>query len=256
MDASRGRLNLKHLLIIILVLIMILAITVTVTQFTFKKNYSPPTRLTSLLPRYRVIDMDNTGIVTDYDVDGIDDQKDILEGAKKQLEKPAVNIFSEGVEEHNYYDGGDPPQEYALCTDIIYRSFKNAGYDLIQLVNEDITNNFDQYPLRQLWRQRYPDSNIDYRRIQNLEIFFERQARTLLSYFDYKVISNLSQWLPGDVVFFDMDEDGFTDNVGIISDFTTRKGIPKVIYNYIDPGFTIENDILDEKTITGHYRYP
>ena len=67
---------------------------------------------------------------------------------------------------------------------------------------------------------------------------------------------NLNSWLPGDVVFFDMVGDGRTDNVGIISDNTTRSGIPKVVYNYIDPGYTVENDILKEKVITGHYRFP
>jgi uncharacterized protein YijF (DUF1287 family) len=256
MESSSGRLNIKHLLIIILVLIIILAITISVSQFTFRKSYDPPTALVSLLPRYRVIDMEDTGIVADHDSDGINDQKDILEGAKKQLEEPAVNIFSEGVEETNYYSGGDPPPEYALSTDIVARAFANAGFDLSQLVDEDISNNFDQYPLRELWGQSYTDTNIDYRRIQNLEIFFQRNATPLQTYFDPADDLNLSDWLPGDIVFFDMDEDGFTDTAGIISDFTTREGIPKVIYNYIDPGFTVEKDVLDEKIITGHYRYP
>jgi uncharacterized protein YijF (DUF1287 family) len=112
------------------------------------------------------------------------------------------------------------------------------------------------YPLRELWGQRYPDPNIDYRRIQNLEIFFQTNFTAMFTYFDYADESNLLQWLPGDIVFFDMDGDGFTDNTGIISDFTTRKGIPKIIFNHIDPGFTVEEDILDEKIITGHYRYP
>ncbi len=107
-----------------------------------------------------------------------------------------------------------------------------------------------------IWRQRFADSNIDYRRIQNLKVFFERNAKSLITSFDYADYSNLSQWLAGDVVFFDMDGDGYTDNVGIISDFTTRKGVPKVIYNHIDPGYTVEDDILGKKSITGHYMYP
>ena len=78
----------------------------------------------------------------------------------------------------------------------------------------------------------------------------------MVAVFDLSDIANLEQWLPGDIVFFDMDRDGFTDNVGIISDFTTRKGIPKIIYNYIDPGYTVERDILSSSSIKGHYRYP
>jgi len=53
-----------------------------------------------------------------------------------------------------------------------------------------------------------------------------------------------------------MDLDGLTDCAGVLSDSTTRDGIPKVIYNYIEPGHTVEEDILKEKVITGHYRYP
>ena len=58
-----------------------------------------------------------------------------------------------------------------------------------------------------------------------------------------------------DPVFFDMDKDGYSDNVGILSDKTTRKGVLKVIYNYIDPGYTIEKDILENSRITGHFRW-
>ncbi|MBN1299126.1 MAG: DUF1287 domain-containing protein, partial [Actinobacteria bacterium] len=247
---------LKIMLIVILILIIVLAIAVSVSQFTFKKEYSPPTALQELLPRFRYIDMDNTGITTDMDSDGINDQKDILLGAKSQLLEPALNIFSEGSDEPNYYNGGDPPAGFALCTDIIARAYKAAGFNLMELVNRDISENYDQYPLQKIWAQRYPDANIDYRRIQNLEVFFSRNAQELILTFKPEESMNLKQWLPGDVVFFDMDKDGITDNMGIISDFTTRKGVPKMIYNYIDPGYTVENDILGLSVIKGHYRYP
>jgi len=59
-----------------------------------------------------------------------------------------------------------------------------------------------------------------------------------------------------DIVFFDMNRDGFTDCASIISDSTTRDGIPKIIYNYIEPGYTVEEDIIKERTVMGHYRYP
>ena len=256
METEARKFNLKHLLIIIFVLFIVLAIVISISRFTFKKEYYPPTALSGLLPKYRIIDMDNAEITSDADLDGINDQKDIMLGAKSQLAMPAVNIFSEGVSEPNYYSGGDPPGEFALCTDIVARAFMEAGFDLGQLVNSDIKNNFDQYPLKKLWGQKFPDANIDYRRIQNLEIFFKRNAKELEISFKYSDPDNLNMWLPGDVVFFDMDRNGLTDNVGIVSDFTTRKGIPKIIYNYIDPGITVENDILGKSVVTGHYRYP
>jgi len=256
METYDKKFNIKHLLVIIIILVIVLAITISISQFTLKKEYSPPTALVALLPRYRVIDMDNIGIKTDYDADGKNDQKDILDGAKIQLKVPASNIFKKGANETNYFNGGDPPAELAICTDIIARAFKAAGFDLSQIVNDDIAANFDSYPLRINWCQARPDKNIDYRRIQNLEIFFKRNALTLNTVFNFSDIKNLEQWLPGDVVFFDMDRDGNTDNAGIISDFTTRKGIPKVIYNYIDPGYTVQSDILAVSFIKGHYRYP
>jgi uncharacterized protein YijF (DUF1287 family) len=256
METYNRKFNIKHFLIIIIILAIILAITLSISKFTFKKEYSPPTALAALLPRYRVINMDAISAKTDFDKDGISDQKDILRGAKAQLKNPAKNIFKDGNNETNYFNGGDPPAEIAICTDIIARAFREAGFDLSQLVNDDIAGNFGSYPLRINWGQTRPDKNIDYRRIQNMEIFFKRNSQSIVAVFDFSDIKNLEQWLPGDIVFFDMDRDGYTDNAGIVSDFTTRKGIPKIIYNYIDPGYTVERDILSASSVKGHYRYP
>jgi uncharacterized protein YijF (DUF1287 family) len=256
MENYNKKFNIKHFMVIIIILVIILAVTLSISKFTFKKEYSPPTALAALLPRYRVINMEDISVKTDFDSDGINDQKEILQGAKTQLKNPANNIFKKGNNETNYFKGGDPPVEIAICTDIIARAFREAGFDLSQLVNDDIAKNFVSYPLRINWGQTRPDKNIDYRRIQNMEIFFIRNAKSMVAVFDLSDIKNLEQWLPGDIVFFDMDRDGYTDNVGIISDFTTRKGIPKIIYNYIDPGYTVERDILSASSIKGHYRYP
>ena len=177
-------------------------------------------------------------------------------GTKRQLEIGAKNIFLEGADEPNYYDGGDPPENLALCTDIIARAFKDAGFSIRDLVDNDIANNFSEYPLKEIWNQTVTDSNIDYRRIQNLEIFFRRNSQILVIVFNPANIDNLNQWLPGDIVFFDMDGDSYSDNVGILSDVTTKDGAPKVIYNYINPGYTCEEDILGKEKIIGHYRYP
>ncbi|MDZ7838692.1 MAG: DUF1287 domain-containing protein [Actinomycetota bacterium] len=229
------RFNIKHLLLVILVLIIGLGVVLSIRQLPFDREYEPPTALVNMLPRYRVIDMDDIGIETDADGDGINDQKDIMLGAKKQLEVKAKNILLL-PDEPNYYQGGDPPEDLALSTDIVARAFSEAGYGLRELVNEDINQNFDQYPLRAIWNQKYSDPDIDYRRIQNLEVFFRRNAEPLTAIFNSTQEDNLQQWLPGDVVFFDMDRDGYTDNVGIISDSTTRSGAPKVIYNYTRAG--------------------
>ena len=255
MEKQKKRFNIKHFLIIILVLLIAIVVIISVKKFSFKKEYEPATALVHELPRYRFIDMDNIGIAGDADNDGINDQKDIMQGAKKQLENPAKNIFLEEGEP-NYYQGGDPPENLAISTDIIARAFLEAGFDLRELVYRDISNNFEQYPVKEIWNQRVCDPDIDYRRIQNLEIFFRRNAENLDILFSASDEENLKSWLPGDVVFFDMDRGGYSDTAGIISDNTTRDGTPKVIYNYTDFGYTVEKDILKEKIITGHYRFP
>lgn len=229
-------------------LLIVLAVVVSIREIPFRKEYEPPTALANELPRFRVIDLDKISIYADI-------QKKILDGAKKQLEVKAKNIFLL-EDEPNYYKGGDPPEDLAICTDIVARALREAGYDLRELVYQDIKNNFEEYPLREIWNQYVCDPDIDYRRIQNLEIFFKRNANILPIDFNPKDKNNLELWLPGDIVFFDMNRDGFSDNVGIISDSTTREGIPKVIYNYTEPGYTIEKDILGKKTIKGHYRFP
>jgi uncharacterized protein len=255
-EEDRRRFNIKHFLIIILVLVIALAMVISIRGFTFKKEYEPSTYLASALPRFRLIDMNDLGITSDADNDGINDQEDIMLGAKSQLVPPAKNIFTLEEEELNYYAGGDPPAEIAISTDIIARAMLDAGYVLMDLVYEDIANNFDQYPLREIWGQTVCDPNIDYRRIQNFEIFFKRNTISLSTVFNPLSEENLESWYPGDIILFDMDLDGFTDCAGVLSDSTTRKGIPKVIYNYIEPGYTVEADILKEKVITGHYRFP
>ncbi len=242
-------------MIIILVLLIAIIVIISVNKFSFKKEYEPGTALACELPRYRFIDMDNIGITGDADNDKINDQKDIMQGAKKQLENPARNILLE-KEEPNYYQGGNPPENLAISTDIVARAFLEAGFDLRGLVYEDISSNFEKYPLKEIWNQKVCDPNIDYRRIQNLEIFFKRNAKDLDILFNALDEEKLNSWLPGDVIFFDMDKDGYSDTAGIISDSTTRDGVPKVIYNYIDFEYTVEKDILGEKIITGHYRFP
>lgn len=244
------------LIIILLILLIIFVVILSTDKFNFKKTYEPSTALSKILPRYRLIDLDSLPVKGDANHNGNNDSKDIVIGAKKQLAIKAKNIFIKGSSEPNYYKGGDPPQEWALNTDIIARAFKEAGFDLRILVNEDIRKDISKYPLKAIWNQNVPDIDIDYRRIQNMEVFFKRNAQSFTTKFNASNEENLNTWLPGDVVFFDMDKDGFSDNIGIVSDSATRNGTLKIIYNYIDPGYTAEADILGSKILTGHYRYP
>ena len=101
----------------------------------------------------------------DYNGNGIDDYTDIMLGARIDAEnRPKYKSA--------YYAGGYPPENEGVCADVIWRAFENAGYDLKTLVDEDIKNNLGEYPRV----NGAPDSNIDFRRVPNLKVFFERTA--------------------------------------------------------------------------------
>lgn len=171
---------------------------------------------------------------TDCDNDGIDDYTDILQGAKIEAEnKPTYKSA--------YYSGGYPPDNEGVCTDVIWRALKNAGYSLKDMVDEDIKNNVDEYPRV----DGKPDSNIDFRRVPNLKVYFERNQINLTT-----DLSKIEEWQPGDIVVFG------SSHIGIISDKRNKKGIPYLLHNGGQP--LREEDILEVynnyEPITGHYR--
>jgi len=170
----------------------------------------------------------------DYDNDGIDDYKDILQGAKIEAEnKPTYKSA--------YYSGGYPPDNEGVCTDVIWRALKNAGYTLKDMVDEDIKENIDKYP-RVAGK---PDPNIDFRRVPNLKVYFERNHIVLTT-----DLSKIEEWQPGDIVVFG------SKHIGIISDKRNKKGIPYLIHNGGQP--IREEDFLETydkyEPISGHYR--
>ena len=95
----------------------------------------------------------------DKDNDGIDDQTDILNNVREYI---ATNPKYKS----KYYSSGYPDDEYGVCTDVVAWGLKGAGYDLMELVNEDIINNRNNYNIDTI------DKNIDFRRVQNLKIYF------------------------------------------------------------------------------------
>ena len=171
---------------------------------------------------------------TDYDNDGIDDYTDILEGARIEAKnKPKYK--------NAYYSGGYPPEDEGVCTDVIWRALKNAGYMLKDMIDEDIKNNVDKYPRV----QGKPDPNIDFRRVPNLKVYFERNQISLTT-----DLTEIEKWQAGDIVIFG------NSHVGIISDKRNKTGVPYLIHNGGQP--IREEDILELynnfNPITGHYR--
>ena len=167
----------------------------------------------------------------DYDGDGIDDYTDILLGARAEAKKRPKYVNA-------YYAGGYPPEDIGVCTDMIWRALANAGYSLKDLVDADIKACEEAYP----GTKGTPDPNIDFRRVNNLKVFFERNTLSL-TLDPYE----LDQWQPGDIVTFK------PGHIAIISDKRNRRGLPYIIHNGRQP--VKEEDALTRHTITGHFRF-
>ena len=102
----------------------------------------------------------------DKDSDGIDDQTDILNNVKEYIKtKPKYKS--------KYYENGYPTDEYGVCTDVVAFGLLNAGYDLKQLVNEDIKQHKNNYSIDVI------DINIDFRRVKNLYVYLKNNANSL-----------------------------------------------------------------------------
>jgi len=136
-----------------------------------------------------------------------------------------------------YYNTGYPDDEYGVCTDVVAFALKDAGYDLMVLVNEDIKNNKELYDIDAV------DKNIDFRRVKNLKVYFDNNAISLTT-----DINEIEEWQGGDIVVF-------KKHIGIISDKRNRKGICFVIHHANPYQIYYEEDILEHRDdIIGHYR--
>lgn len=143
------------------------------------------------------------------------------------------------------YPNGDVPLETGACTDVIIRAFRNAGVDLQKDVHEDMRPNFRHYP--QKWGLSKPDTNIDHRRVPNLRTYFARKQVSL------SVSQRAEDYLPGDVVTWDLDGKGMT-HIGIVSNRMNRTNGRYLIVHNIGEGTRLEDRLFDWK-ITGRYRY-
>ena len=67
----------------------------------------------------------------DFNGNGTDDYTDLVKGARRD-----AILHPKYVDE--YYEGGYPPFWKGVCTDLVWRAFKHAGYDLKAMVDADI----------------------------------------------------------------------------------------------------------------------
>ncbi len=144
------------------------------------------------------------------------------------------------------YPMGDVNPNVGACTDVVIRALRKAEYDLQQLIHEDMKSNFELYP--KLWGLSKTDSNIDHRRVPNQMVFFQSHGNVLPIEYDEMTKDT---WKAGDIVCWKMPAGLY--HTGVISDRKNRVGVPLVIHNAF---ITIEDSVLLDWEIIGHYRYP
>lgn len=176
----------------------------------------------------------------DANGNGTDDCLDIVAGARAQVE-------ARPVYRSEYYQGGYPPDTEGVCTDLIWRAFKAAGYDWKGAIDRDIAEHVEEYPRI---RGESPDPNIDFRRVPNLYSYLSRHAEALTTEVIPWDKDNLREWQPGDLVIFGPGN----NHVGIVSDRRRRDGLPLVIHH--GWGTPVEDHVLEYwgSQITSHFR--
>lgn len=209
----------KKKIIITIILFCILLTIIIILNNLFSKKYSNEDF--NIKTYISNIDKDN---------DGIDDQTDILNNALEYVAKRPKY-------KSKYYSTGYPDDEYGVCSDVVAISLKNAGYDLMNLVNEHILEN------KELYNIEIVDKNIDFRRVINLNIYFKNTATILTN-----DINKIDEWQGGDIVVFE-------HHIGIVSNNRNKRGIPYIIHHANVLQINYEEDILENRNdIIGHYR--
>ncbi len=212
--------------IIVIVLFLLASIVCTGAVYFY---FNSPTSSKRLPDRYL---FPVPQLISDHDEDGdgIDDQTDLLQGTLAYIEtKPQYKS--------QYYEGGYPDDGYGVCTDVVAAAMKSAGFDLRELVDNDVRTRPEAYDIQKR------DSNIDYRRVDNLKVYFAKYALSLT--IDPKQID---QWQGGDIVVF-------AGHIGMVSDHRNIRGVPYVIHHNSPFQRRYEEDILEKRNdIVGHYR--
>ena len=214
--------KIKKSIVAIVVLIVLVVINI---YFLYDNNFIPHKKYTNA-----DFDIDSYVSDVDKDNDGVDDQTDILNSVRKYIgTKPKYKS--------KYYSGGYSDDEYGVCTDVVANGLVGAGYNLMELVNMHINDNFYLYDINNI------DKNIDFRRVQNLKVYFKNTATEVTT-----DIYDISKWQGGDIVIFDR-------HIGIVSDKRNKRGVPFVIHHANPYQIYYEEDILEDRDdIVGHYR--
>ena len=170
---------------------------------------------------------------------------------EEKLSKAAISIIDPTI----YYDpsyisikypNGDVPKSKGVCTDVVIRAYRKLDIDLQKEVHEDMKANFSKYPNLQKWGMTKTDTNIDHRRVPNLEVFFERKGIKLA------VTENANDYKTGETVTWMINEK--LPHIGIITNKKSADGKRNLIVHNVGYGQVLEDCLFSYK-IVGHYKY-
>jgi uncharacterized protein YijF (DUF1287 family) len=168
--------------------------------------------------------------------------EDLVVAARAQL---GVTVRYDPSYQRLAYPGGDVPLDRGVCTDVVIRAYRRIGIDLQEKVHKDMRLAWREYPHPEKWGLKSTDTNIDHRRVPNLDTFFRRHGTSL------PLTGGPAEFHPGDIVVWMLPVG--LPHIGIVSDRMSPAGRPLVIHN-IASGVKMD-DVLFAFTITGHYRY-
>ncbi len=181
-----------------------------------------------------------------------------LSDEQKKIVLKLMKLPEEDIEyQYQFYaDTGYPNDKYWISTDVISVVLNDCGYDLMELIYDDMSQHIDAYPM-DLKGSKKPDKKTDFRVVYFQKKFFQRNALELPTDFDASDPANILQWQPGDIVYFTVDEENpGKDVAGMISNHNSPEGVPLVIMITKDLQKVTETNALTEMKASGHYRYP
>lgn len=165
--------------------------------------------------------------------------------ARAAIDQTRSRVVYDSSYQRIAYPMGDIAADRGVCADVVVRALRVQGLDLQQLVHEDMAENFAAYP--NFWGLSSPDTNIDHRRVPNLETYMKRQGWRLPASLD------ASAYRAGDIVAWNLrGEAGYLAHIGIVTDRIGPSGWPMVVHN-IGAGPQLE-DVLFSWPMTGRYR--
>lgn len=132
------------------------------------------------------------------------------------------------------FPGGDVPELFGVCTDVVIRAYRTLGIDLQELVH--------------LSRPRGSDTSIDHRRTEVLRQFFATHGEQLAT------SPYIEDYMPGDIVtYYRPQNKSSQSHIAVVTDVIAPSGRPMIAHNR---GWGVQlEDALFVDQMTGHYRY-